>query len=158
MSAGPDMNPPVPNAHPIVRFIYEKCVEQKKPRTQLARQAGVSANTLHNWWHRRSAISLASIEACLQVLGYEIRPYRQEAVRPEFIQPSQLRTKRTLLRETRCGEMVVLTSEDERFFYGATVKCDIKMRWNKAGKRVPAVGDTDPFDLLRPLKDQEQAA
>jgi uncharacterized protein YjcR len=56
----------------IVSIIEELQKEQGIRWKELARQSGVSVNTIHNWKQRRGSASMDSVEQVLEVLGYEL--------------------------------------------------------------------------------------
>jgi transcriptional regulator with XRE-family HTH domain len=56
----------------IVSIIEELQKEQGIRWKELARQSGVSVNTIHNWKQRRGSPSMDGVEQVLEVLGYEL--------------------------------------------------------------------------------------
>lgn len=56
----------------IIDIIDELQKEQGIRWKELARQSGVSVNTIHNWKQRRGSPSMDGVEQVLEVLGYEL--------------------------------------------------------------------------------------
>jgi len=68
---------PESGVHPLVRRVFEEMNHQKMSTLELAVTAGLSASGIKQWRYRRSP-RLDHIEACLNVLGYEIRLHEIE--------------------------------------------------------------------------------
>lgn len=139
--AGPDMRPPVPTAHSLVKFLHKQCVAQMISRNELARRAGISDTTLQNWWDARGALIIQNVEAALGVLGYGIR---QELL------PARLSQADLAVGESyrlRCGEFATIEGGNANRFWGKTLKGGIPLEWNLAGQRVPAGGES-PMDIV----------
>ncbi len=66
-----------PNAHPLVKFLFERMKEERTKYIEVADRAGVGYGTIRKW-RRGRAPTIMNIEACLNVMGYEIRAVRME--------------------------------------------------------------------------------
>lgn len=60
-------------AHPTVRFLFRQIAFQQTTLLDVAERSGIDRATISSWRYTRSP-NLANIEACLQVLGYELKP------------------------------------------------------------------------------------
>ena len=74
---------PMPNAHPVVHFLWAQMRIEGMSRRELQRRAGLSPNTMRGWWYpalkvgRRQyhgGIDLNNLEAALGVFGYTLKP------------------------------------------------------------------------------------
>ena len=59
------------HAHPLVRQMTEIQNAEQMGMLDLAERSGVNKNTLSEW-RKRVTPSVANLEACLNVLGYEL--------------------------------------------------------------------------------------
>lgn len=66
--------PPAIRAHHLLKFIYLQLKVEGKSLRALSTGSGVSYNTLKEALQGRSSISLASVEAALNWLGYTMKP------------------------------------------------------------------------------------
>jgi hypothetical protein len=66
--------PPSPHAHHLLQFMYNELKAQDRSLRWLANTAGVSYNTLKTAMRHETAISLDTIEAALNTLGYTTKP------------------------------------------------------------------------------------
>lgn len=67
--------PPSPSVHHLFKFIHQELVIEQRSLAELAKTAGISYNTVKSAFRgRRSNISLASVEALMNALGYTIKP------------------------------------------------------------------------------------
>lgn len=60
-----------PLAHPLVRRLYAELIRQQVPVRVLSDKSGVSRQTIREW-RTRTRPKLEDIEACFNVLGYEL--------------------------------------------------------------------------------------
>lgn len=60
-----------PNAHRVVKRLFVEMNAQQISQEEMARRSGVSRNTFKDW-KNRSIPRLDMIEACLNVLGFEL--------------------------------------------------------------------------------------
>lgn len=60
-----------PHAHPLVRRLYQEIIRQQVPVAILAKKSGVSRQTIREW-RTRLRPKLDDLEACFNVLGYEL--------------------------------------------------------------------------------------
>ena len=63
--------------NPICAFLFQKMEKQDMSISHMARVAGVSRRALHSWKNENSP-QLTSIEACLNVVGYTLKPVLME--------------------------------------------------------------------------------
>lgn len=59
------------SAHPLVRQLFREMRDQRVDFKVVARRAGVSWQAMSGWRYR-ACPPLTSIEACLQVMGFEL--------------------------------------------------------------------------------------
>lgn len=69
----PSVKPPKPGVHRLVRFIYETIILEHRTFGDVAKEAGVHHNMLRLIFDGND-ISLTSLEAILNSLGYTIKP------------------------------------------------------------------------------------
>ncbi len=62
--------PPSPATHHLLQFLHQELIVQQKSLLWLAERSGVSYNTLKKALQNKSNISLWSVEAALNALGY----------------------------------------------------------------------------------------
>jgi hypothetical protein len=67
------------HVHPLVELIFKEMAWQELSRPKLARLAGIAENTIQNW-RRCATPNLQNVEACLNVLGYELTVTQKEKV------------------------------------------------------------------------------
>jgi len=60
------------NAHPLVRKLFTTMNERRITKKAMAQKAGVEYSSFASWQYRGYRPHLANLEACLQVLGYEL--------------------------------------------------------------------------------------
>lgn len=65
--------PPVQGAHHLLKFIYLQAKMQDMSARQLCEKAGVSYNTYKDAKNCNSNISLLSVEALLNTLGFTMK-------------------------------------------------------------------------------------
>lgn len=72
------------NTHPLVQRLYAEMNAQRCPPALLAERSGVSRAAIKSWRTRHPS-SLASLEACFNVLGLEVvvRPQREQKHGPQ---------------------------------------------------------------------------
>jgi len=75
--------PPSPGAHHILKFIYQELQVRGMSLRALSTEAGVSYNAIKEAMRRETNISLASAEACLNALGFTMKPTVLEKRREE---------------------------------------------------------------------------
>lgn len=62
-----------PQAHPLVHLLFDRMKEQRITLLDLEHRAGVADGTAAQWAKNPARrVTLASLEACLQVVGVEI--------------------------------------------------------------------------------------
>lgn len=61
-----------PNAHPLVRFLFNQMRSQQVSVTHMCTASGVHYNTVTHWRKNRAVPNVANLEACMNVLGYTI--------------------------------------------------------------------------------------
>ena len=60
------------NSHRLVRELVDRMNDERVTRHHLTVKAGVGKDVIRDWTHRRFTPRLENLEACLQVLGYEL--------------------------------------------------------------------------------------
>lgn len=60
------------NVHPLVRELFTAMNERRISKKDMSKLAGVEYTSFATWQYRGYRPHLANIEACLQVLGYEL--------------------------------------------------------------------------------------
>ena len=65
-----------PRAHPLVRRLYEEMNRQQVGLQQMANRSGYSVDCLKDW-RTRASPNICSLEACFNVLGYELTVKRR---------------------------------------------------------------------------------
>lgn len=61
------------SAHPLVRHLFDEMAAQRCALTDMAERSGVNKNTLKDW-RTRTVPTVASLEACFNVLGFTLKP------------------------------------------------------------------------------------
>ncbi len=60
------------NVHPLVRQLFTAMNARHVNKRWMAKKAGVNYTSMGDWQYRGYRPRLANIEACLNVLGYEL--------------------------------------------------------------------------------------
>lgn len=68
----PQMGEFIPQAHPLVKFVWQEIVDRKLELSSVANAAGIDRSTLHKWRKSPKGPYLLQLNEVLQVLGYEL--------------------------------------------------------------------------------------
>lgn len=60
-------------AHPLVKVLFEEMNRQKIGLTEMSDRSGYTTQCIKDWRTRYSP-NIRSLEACFNVLGYELKP------------------------------------------------------------------------------------
>lgn len=60
-------------AHPLVKRLYEEMNTQGVDLHEMSHRSGYTVDCLKDW-RTRSSPNIRSLEACFNVLGYELKP------------------------------------------------------------------------------------
>jgi len=66
--------PPAPMAHHLLKFVFQEAEIQQIPLERLAERAGICYKTLQRAMRGKANITLATMEALLEPLGYTTKP------------------------------------------------------------------------------------
>ena len=65
----------ITNGNPVVRFLFEEMERQQIHEACMSERAGFHRDTLRKWRNTHQP-RITDIEACLNLLGYELKPVR----------------------------------------------------------------------------------
>lgn len=63
---------------PLVKELYHLMKSTGRTYLSMSIQVGVSQNIFTAWFHGRSTPNVSNLEACLNVLGYELKIIKRE--------------------------------------------------------------------------------
>jgi transcriptional regulator with XRE-family HTH domain len=70
---------PEPGAHPLIHFLWKEMNAQRVSQEDVAERSGVSSGAMRKWRRGSRSPNLCDVEACLNVLGYEITTRAERA-------------------------------------------------------------------------------